>query len=243
MTAAAPNHQPNVRTQRSLFSTQRLAVVVSLFTTLLLAGCDGDGGGQGGQSTGGGGTGGTGAAAGGGTGGSTGGSGGSTGGTAGTGGATGNPCGGIAGLTCADGEYCDYNDTCGEDDQAGHCVPIPEACDLDCPSVCGCDGKVYCNACIAAQAGVDVAPGSNCTGTDNLCGGIDGLPCGDNEYCDYLDDPVCGLADAWGICLPIPEVCPKDCPGVCGCDGQFYCNSCEAAKLGIDTDPTITCSQ
>jgi hypothetical protein len=28
-------------------------------------------------------------------------------------------------------------------------------------------------------------------------------------------------------------VCPQDCPGVTGCDGQFYCNECKANQQGI----------
>ncbi len=29
-------------------------------------------------------------------------------------------------------------------------------CTMDCPGVKGCDGKTYCNACIAAKAGIRV---------------------------------------------------------------------------------------
>lgn len=28
------------------------------------------------------------------------------------------------------------------------------ACTADCPGVTGCDGKKYCNACVAAQEGI-----------------------------------------------------------------------------------------
>lgn len=31
-----------------------------------------------------------------------------------------------------------------------------KACTADCPGVTGCDGKAYCNACIAASQGIRV---------------------------------------------------------------------------------------
>ncbi len=29
------------------------------------------------------------------------------------------------------------------------------------------------------------------------------------------------------------SLCTQDCPGICGCDGMTYCNSCIAAQNGI----------
>ena len=36
--------------------------------------------------------------------------------------------------------------------------------------------------------------------------------------------------------------CTQDCPGVCGCDGKFYCNGCIAAKEGIAVEQGETCN-
>jgi hypothetical protein len=68
----------------------------------------------------------------------------------------GGACGGIAGLRCRDGWYCDDNE-CGIADRLGTCKPILNvACPADCPGVCGCDGKTYCNECTAHVSGVSV---------------------------------------------------------------------------------------
>jgi hypothetical protein len=80
------------------------------------------------------------------------------------GGSTGTLCGGIAGLGCAEGQYCDYpvDAQCGAGDQSGTCTAIPEACiDIYSP-VCGCDGKTYSSSCVAAGAGVSVAATGEC---------------------------------------------------------------------------------
>lgn len=198
-------------------------LVVAALLSLLVAGCD-DGGGGGSGGSGAAGGGGSGAAGGGGNGGD----GGSGGGDA--------TCGGIAGLACADTEYCDFPDNaiCGAVDQTGTCQDRPETCTQDCPGVCGCDGQFYCNACIAASSGIDVDPNASCTPPGGVCGGLAGGSCGADEYCDFPDDAMCGAADQTGTCQPRPEICTDDCPGVCGCDGMFYCNACNAAALGVD---------
>jgi hypothetical protein len=45
----------------------------------------------------------------------------------------------------------------------GTCRAIPEVCTLECIAVCGCDGKKYCNACLAHVAGVDDSSDTTCT--------------------------------------------------------------------------------
>lgn len=52
---------------------------------------------------------------------------------------------------------------CGEDCydaqmEANH----PGICTQDCPGVCGCDGKTYCNECIANSKGISVVKNEPC---------------------------------------------------------------------------------
>lgn len=53
-------------------------------------------------------------------------------------------------------------------------------------------------------------------------------------FCDYADD-TCG-GGSGGTCESPAEICPLDCPGVCGCDGRFYCNTCLAHASSVDVD-------
>jgi hypothetical protein len=75
-------------------------------------------------------------------------------------------CGGIAGITCPNGFFCDLpqggntGPVCiGNGDQAGTCTPFPPSCvgTIDIP-VCGCEGDVtpvtYANDCERRRAGV-----------------------------------------------------------------------------------------
>lgn len=91
-------------------------------------------------------------------------------------------CGGLAGKPCAADEYCDYPDhaVCGGEDSTGVCVKKPGGCPADCPGVCGCDGKQYCNACGAHAAGVDVSGDTSCMGD----GGA-GTTCQNDNECSF----------------------------------------------------------
>ena len=80
-------------------------------------------------------------------------------------------CGGRAGDTCGDGEFCDFaNLGCDWADASGQCQARPEVCALVSDPVCGCDGRTYDNACLAQAAGTDAASLGPCEGPVDACG-------------------------------------------------------------------------
>jgi hypothetical protein len=97
------------------------------------------------------------------------------------------------------------------------------------------------------SAGVAGAAGTGGSGSNDpdaagvICGGIAGLECPEpmTMFCDY--PPTAGT-DGTGICKARPTQCMKDCPGVCGRDGKFYCNACEANRAGTDDSPPGACA-
>ncbi len=146
---------------------------------------------------------------------------------------------------CPADKWCDFEPAapgmCATGGKAGVCTPRPSPADCpvydQCPGACGCDGQWFCDACQAHVSGVQVTTDSSwCkdTGSGSPCGGIAGAQCPSNEWCDFPADQVCGYVDGMGVCRSRPQGCPADCPGVCGCDGSFYCNECTANAAGVD---------
>ncbi|MEZ4254305.1 MAG: Kazal-type serine protease inhibitor family protein [Polyangiales bacterium] len=92
-----------------------------------------------------------------------------------------------------------------------------------------------------------VSPDPDCGAS---CGGLIGLACDPDEFCDFPDGAFCGAADQLGLCRVIPDVCDQQYDPVCGCDDQTYSNACTANAAAISVayagacegdDGTVAC--
>lgn len=136
-------------------------------------------------------------------------------------------CGALIALACEQDQMCALPvGSCDNPDARGSCVSIPGLCPKILAPVCGCDGVTYTNGCEAMRAGVNLAYERACG--PFLCGGVENLPCGQNQYCAAAD------CESIGFCVDRPESCegPFGTP-VCGCDRNTYESSCAAHLAGV----------
>jgi hypothetical protein len=156
-------------------------------------------------------------------------------------------CGTRGGAVCSDPQFCDFpiESQCGRADGPGVCTQRPEFCSEIFAPVCGCDGQTYGNSCFAAAAGVSVESSGECAPpepTEPQACGSRGLPeCDADRFCSFPAESDCGRADAPGVCAQRPEACIQIFDPVCGCDGNTYGNSCDAASAGISVDFAGAC--
>ncbi|MFT3924218.1 MAG: hypothetical protein QM778_16910 [Myxococcales bacterium] len=118
----------------------------------------------------------------------------------------------------------------------GRCAPSParfyrESGTCKAQTSCTCEGPdcarsfATMEACETEYAGCEQIEYKR-------CGGLEGGPCGADEYCAYMPGWSCGSADATAVCLPRPEGCDDIYLPVCGCNNQQYANLCEANAAG-----------
>jgi len=122
---------------------------------------------------------------------------------------------------CESGMFCD-----GPCWQSGVCKPMPSQCPQEDNVVCGCDGVIYPNPCIANASNVSVNhPGPCLTEEGTSCGGQTNDVCGLGQKCN-----VESCEPYWpGQCTSV-----ENCDGnpECGCDGVTYDNIC--ARLEVE---------
>ena len=176
-------------------------------------------------------------------------------------GACAKKCGGIAGLPCDEGEFCELPEgTCAIMDNMGVCVEIP----LECPKcsttdltkcwdpVCGCDGKTYASDCARQMAMVAKDHDGECETP---------APCAD--MCDCYDAglefptpcaALCPTCDNYwaceeGVCVdhcgPVPAEVQKcfevECKDSAECGKGAFCKKDGCDGLGVCTAKPMGC--
>ena len=117
----------------------------------------------------------------------------------------GKTCGGIAGLSCAAGLFCDYaaGTGCnGVSDASGVCASMPQGCGDKYEPVCGCNTRSYPSPCEANRKGASVKHAGLCTADECTSSG------GRTVYSDGASTPTCHTGE---VSFDIPGKEPALC--------------------------------
>ena len=151
-------------------------------------------------------------------------------------------CGGWAGDTCEEGEFCKYlTGVCNDwADASGVCTPIPNACPEIYDPVCGCDGVTYDNECFADAASMSILHHGPCTPIGACCLDIDRGPIA-YDTCLHMSEEDCKkkggiFAGSSAACEATEACCFASVEG-CADLHPFCC----LASGGIPQGPGSTC--
>jgi hypothetical protein len=126
-------------------------------------------------------------------------------------------CGGIAGIPCPDGQFCELPaGMCHAADLQGRCVQTGGYCPQVYDPVCGCDGKTYPNDCERQQAGAQKSHDGPCA---RPCALDSCAPFACPVRCETACDCYANLGHSF--CDDCPLLCPN-----CGSYWQCKDNTC-----------------
>jgi len=135
-------------------------------------------------------------------------------------------CGGIGGVPCGAGEFCELPDGFCCCDFEGTCSVIPGGCPAIYDPVCGCDGATYSNRCEASRAAVSV----DHVGACGVGPEVTGVVFSGTHEMSWNDAPG---ALAYNVYLR-RDVAATDPPGFAG---HCLLSALHAPRAAIESDP------
>lgn len=100
----------------------------------------------------------------------------------------------------------------------------------ECPTAADCE-----------SGGAGKGSAGSGSGQSQVCGGLLGEGCGDDKFCDFPSNAMCGAGDQTGKCVNKPEACDLVYAPVCGCDDMTYGNECAAHTAGVSVAHSGEC--